>query len=144
MSLAELPVLTPYLKVEEGRPYIAGSRCEACGQVFVGERNTCARCTARGRMEAIRIAETGKLYAWTIVARSFPGVAVPFVDAVVDMDDGAHLKGTLINVEADPDKLPFDMLVKIVYREATPANTPGKPHLAYFFVPADTVQGDAL
>jgi uncharacterized OB-fold protein len=77
-----------------------------------------------------------KLYAFTIVHRSFPGVTTPFVDAVVDLDDGAHLKGTLLDVEPDPEKIPFDLPVRIVYREATPINAKGKPYLTYYFVPA--------
>lgn len=140
MSQAEsqeaVPPLVPYLKVEGGKPYIAGSRCGACGQVFVGERQVCAKCSARGAMKPVHIAETGKLYAFTIVERSFPGVQVPFVDVVVDLDDGAHLKGTLLDVEPDPDKIAFDLPVKIVYREAVPINTKGKPVLTYYFVPA--------
>ena len=140
MSEAEAPEapppLVPYLKVENGKPFISGARCEACGHVFVGEREVCAKCTARGRMKPVHIAETGKLYAFTIVERSFPGVQVPFVDAVVDMDDGSHLKGTLLDVAPDPEKLAFDLPVKLVYREAVPINTKGKPYLTYYFVPA--------
>ncbi|MCC7274501.1 MAG: OB-fold domain-containing protein [Alphaproteobacteria bacterium] len=140
MSEAEtqeaVPPLVPYLEPNAGKPYIAGSRCEACGHVFVGERQVCAKCTARGKMKPVHIAETGKLYAFTIVERSFPGVQVPFVDVVVDMDDGAHLKGTLLDVEPNPEKIPFDLPVKLVYREAVPINTKGKPYLTYYFVPA--------
>ena len=133
---AEIAPLVPHLKPNGVKPYIAGSRCGACGEVFVGERQICAKCSARGKMEAVHIAETGKLYAYTIVTRSFPGVQVPFVDAVVDLDDGSHLKGTLLDVEPDPEKLPFDMKVKIVYREAVPINAKGQPYLTYYFVPA--------
>lgn len=133
---ADAPPLVPHLKTEGGKPYIAGSRCGACGQVFVGDRQVCARCTARGQMKPVHIAETGKLYAFTVVHRSFPGVATPFIDAVVDLDDGAHLKGTLLEVDPDPAKIPFDLPVRIAYREAVPANAGGKPYLTYYFVPA--------
>ncbi len=134
--IQEAPPIVPFLKIENGKPYLSGSRCDACGQVFVGTREVCSNCTARGQMKPVHIAETGKLYAFTVVHRSFPGVVTPFVDAVVDLDDGAHLNGTLLEVEPDPDRLPFDMPVKIVYREAVPINTKGKPYLTYYFVPA--------
>jgi uncharacterized OB-fold protein len=87
-------------------------------------------------MSPTRLSETGKLYDFTIVYRSFPGVDTPFVDAIVDLDDGAHLKGTLLDIDPNPDSIQFDMPVKIVYREVEPVNAKGTPYLSYFFVPA--------
>lgn len=131
------PAIMPFLKRDEnGKPYLAGSRCEACGQIFVGERSVCIKCTTRGHMVPLHLAETGKLYDFTVIYRSFPGVDVPFVDAIVDLDDGAHIKGTLIDVEPDPEKIEFDMPVRLVYQEAVPVNGGGTPYLAYFFVSA--------
>ena len=128
--------LVPYLKTDGSDAYLVGSQCQACGHVFVGEREVCARCTARGKMEAVRLSETGTLYDFTIVHRSFPGVDTPFVDAIVDLDDGAHLKGTLRDVEPDPERIQFDMPVKIIFREVNPLNAGGTSYLSYFFVPA--------
>lgn len=128
--------ILPYVKAGDGKPYLAGSRCGACGQVFVGERSTCARCTARDRMEAIHLSGNGKLYDFTIVHRSFPGVKTPFVDVIVDLDDGAHVKGTLVGVEADPDKIAFDMPVRVEFREAVPVGA-DRPYLTYVFVPIE-------
>ncbi|HEX2892332.1 Zn-ribbon domain-containing OB-fold protein [Vineibacter terrae] len=131
-----VPPIVPFLHRDGAKPYLGGSRCEACGHVFVGERSVCAKCAARDKMKAVRLAETGKLYVYTVVKRSFPGVAVPFVDAIVDLDDGSHLKGTLEGVEPDPDHIKFNMRVKVAYREAQPVNSGGKPYLTYYFVPA--------
>lgn len=131
----ETPAIVPYLKQEGGKPYLSGSKCRACGHVFVGERKVCAQCAARDQMESVHLAETGKLYVHTVVYRSFPGVETPFVDAIVDLDDGAHLKGTLIGVEPDPARIPFGLPVKVVYRQAAPVNKPGVPYLTYAFEP---------
>ncbi|MGE0621246.1 MAG: Zn-ribbon domain-containing OB-fold protein [Pseudomonadales bacterium] len=128
--------LVSFLEVGEDGPYLIGSRCEACGHLFVGRREVCAKCTARDRMSSVRLAETGRLYAFTVVHRSFPGVQTPFVDAIVDLDDGAHLKGTLLEVGSDPARIPFDLPVRIVFREAVPSGSDGTPYLTYFFVPA--------
>lgn len=138
--MSDAPPLVSYLKTEGGKPYLAGSRCGACGQVYVGERDTCARCLARGQMQPFHLAETGKLYAFTVVHRSFPGVVTPFIDAVVDLDDGTHVKGTLLDVDPDPATIPFDLPVRVVYRETAPVNADGKPYLAYFFIPAEGAQ----
>jgi uncharacterized OB-fold protein len=130
------PPLVPLIKrAETGEPYLAGSKCQSCGHVFVGERQVCAKCSARGDMLPVHLAETGKLYVCTVVHRSFPGVATPFIDAIVDLDDGSHLKGTLLHAAPDPATLPFGLKVKIIYYEALPLNG-GQPHLTYAFVPA--------
>lgn len=131
------PPIAPYLKRDDdGSPFLQGARCEACGQLFVGDRRVCAKCTARNRMTPVRLAETGKLYAFTVVHRSFPGVETPFIDAIVDLDDGSHIKGVLKGVAPDPTSIPFDLPVKVAYGEADPVNAPGKPHLTYYFTPA--------
>ena len=92
-------------------------------------------------MEPVRLSEIGKVYVYTIVHRSFPGVETPFIDVIVDLDDGAHLKGTLVGVKPDPDNIPFGLAVKVSYREADPVNKPGKPHLTYVFEPVQAQKG---
>jgi uncharacterized OB-fold protein len=131
----EIPAIVPHLKREAGKPFLSGSRCRACGHLFVGDRTTCAKCAARDQMESVKLAGTGKVYVYTVVHRSFPGVETPFVDAIVDLDDGAHLKGTLTGVAPDPEKIPFGLPVRVVFREATPVNKPGKTYLTYAFEP---------
>jgi len=130
------PPIVPFLKRDGDRPYLEGSRCQICGHTFVGERTVCARCTGRDSMTRVRLAETGKVYVSTVVYRSFPGVDTPFVDVIVDLDDGAHLKGTLVGVEPDPKSLQPDLPVKVIYREAHPPNRPTETYLTYYFAPA--------
>ena len=128
--------ILPFVKAGDAAPYLAGSRCGACGEVFVGARATCAKCTARDQMAPVHLAQTGKLYDFTVVYRSFLGVKVPFIDAIVDLDDGAHLKGTLMGVDPDPATIQFGMPVKVEFREAVPAGA-DRPYLTYVFVPAE-------
>ena len=74
------------------------------------------------------------------VRRSFQPMSeinvTPFVDVIVDLDDGAHLKGTLLGVEPDVEKIAYDLPVRVVYREVTPVNKPGETYLTYAFEPA--------
>ena len=49
-------------------------------------------------MTTVKLPETGKLYSYSIVHRSFPGIEVPYVSAIVDLDDGTAIKGNLINL----------------------------------------------
>jgi uncharacterized protein len=135
-TAAPLPAVD-YLKIpEDGAPYLAGCRCEACGAVFVGAREVCARCAARGRMAPIRLADTGTLYTYAIVHRSFPGTDVPFISAIVDLDGGGTVKGNLMDVDPDPANIEFGMPVQVVYRDALGRkDKDGRSYLSYFFVP---------
>lgn len=126
-----------FLKIpDSGAPYLEGSKCGKCGEVFLGEREVCAACGTRGAMKTMKLADHGKLYNFTIVHRNFPGVPVPFISAIVDVDGGGTLKGNLEGVAPVPDALKFDMPVKIVIKDAGRKDKDGNAYLAYFFQPA--------
>jgi uncharacterized OB-fold protein len=127
---------TPYLMVaEDGHAWLQGSRCNSCGQTFLGIRDNCAHCTARGSMSLVELGSSGKLYNYTVVHRSYPGIKVPFISAIVDLDGGGTIKGNLI--DADIDRLFFDMPVKVVFRGAEIANPAGAGFISHFFIPAE-------
>jgi uncharacterized OB-fold protein len=134
-----LPVV-PFLKIPtDGQaPYLAGVKCASCGEVYVGgeTRRACAKCGGRGQFESVRLADRGKLYNFTIVHRNFPGVPVPFISAIVDLDGGGTLKGNLLDVNPVPEAIKFDMPVKVVIRDAGRKDKAGNSYLSYFFVPA--------
>ena len=100
-----LPVVD-YLKLPEGEdPYLEGHKCNNCGSIFLGERNVCSKCFARDTIEPIKLNNKGKLYSYSIVFRSFPGIEVPYISAIVDLDGGGTVKGNLIDCEPDPEKI---------------------------------------
>ncbi len=50
-----LPVV-PFLKIpERGDPYLEGHKCKDCGAVFLGERSVCSSCSARDRIEPVKL-----------------------------------------------------------------------------------------
>jgi uncharacterized OB-fold protein len=126
-----------FLKIpDEGDPYLEGYRCGACRAVILGPRPACPKCSARGQMQPTRLANTGTLYAYSIVHRSFPGIEVPYVSAIVDLEGGGTVKGNLINVEPDPAKIPFGLPVEVVYKDALGRkDREGNAYLSYFFQP---------
>lgn len=121
---------------DDGEPHLEGSECGACGAVFLGSRTVCSKCAARDQMKPRKLANTGKLYSYSIVHRSFPGVEVPYVSAIVDLDGGGSVKGNLINVEPDPAKLPFDLPVEVVFGDALGRkDKDGNSYVSHFFQP---------
>jgi len=136
-SAKPLPVVS-FLKIpEDGEPYLEGYKCGACGEIFLGERKVCAACGARGQMSAVRLADKGTLYNFTVVHRNFPGVPVPFISAIVDLEGGGTLKGNLVDMVPSPEAIKFDMPVNVVFRDAGRKDKDGNSYLAYFFTPAN-------
>ncbi len=137
MSDQPLPAVD-YLKIPDaGDPYLEGHRCGACEATFLGSRMVCSKCGARDQMAAVKLAEKGTLYAYSIVHRSFPGIEVPYISAIVDLEDGTAIKGNLINCEPDPEKIQFGMPVEVVYADALGRkDRDGNSYLSYFFQPA--------
>lgn len=130
--------VAPYTAVNDlGEPYLVGSRCGACGQVHLGKFENCPKCATRGEMNEVTLSDHGTLYNYTIVHRSLPGVTIPFISAVVDLDGGGTVRGNLLEVEPDPSNIDFGMPVKIVFRSAADAVEGGAGYIAHFFVPAD-------
>ena len=128
---------TSYTRIDEaGTPYLLGSRCGECAAVFLGVRENCGRCCARRRMQPLRLAARGRLYSYTIVYRSYPGIRVPFISAIVDLEDGGTIKGNLVDVAPSPEKLAYGMPVKVVFRGAQCAlGEEAAGYVAHFFVP---------
>jgi uncharacterized OB-fold protein len=114
--------IVPYLKIpESGDPYLEAQKCRQCGAFFLGERETCSSCGTSGQLEAVVLSNRGELYVYSIVHRSFPGVQVPFVSAVVDLEGGGTVKGNLI--------------VEVIYQIAPTKDREGNEYLTYYFQP---------
>jgi uncharacterized OB-fold protein len=132
-----LPVVD-WLKLPEGgEPYLEGHKCGKCSSIFLGERKVCSKCGTRDQIKAVKLANRGKLYVYSIVHRSFPGVEVPYISAIVDLDGGGTVKGNLIGVDPDPEKIRFGMPVQLVYKDALGRkDREGHSYVSYFFQPA--------
>lgn len=137
---APLP-LAPFIKFDErGSPYLEGFQCSACREVLLQNRRGCPRCGALGSLRAQRLAQRGRLFAYTIVYRSFPGIATPFISAIVELDGGGFLKGNLIGVEPSPQAVPFDLPVRVEFHALEQPGHAGKKLLSYAFVPAQPAE----
>ena len=134
-SSGPVPVV-PYLKIPDGGdPYLEGQQCDSCRKIFLGERETCSNCGESGRFQAKALDTNGNLYVYSIVHRSFPGVEVPFVSAIVDLEGGGTVKGNLINIEPDPEKVKLGMPVEVIYKIAPRKDAEGNEYLTYYFQP---------
>ena len=106
---AQVP-LVDYL-VLDGDPHLVANECTACGARFFDRRNACASCFGTS-FTKVPIGTEGELRSVTIVAFAAPGVQVPFVAGVVDVD-GTSVRGNIINTEPDPEHVKLGMKVRL-------------------------------
>jgi len=136
--LSDQPLsIVPYLKVpESGDPFLEAQKCKGCGAISLKQRMACASCGARDQIEAHRLANTGKLHAYSIIYRAFPGIEVPFVSAIADLDGGGTIKTNLIGVDADPEAIELGMKVDVVYEIAPRKDGEGNEYMTFYLKPA--------
>ena len=93
-------------------------RCNACGNAYFFPRPFCPLCssndvawfTATGR---------GKLYSYVINHRPAYGFQdyVPYVIAVVQLDEGPRMMTNIIGVDPTPENLPIDLPVEVTWEQ---------------------------
>jgi uncharacterized OB-fold protein len=113
--------------------WIEGLRCTECDAVLAEVTMACRGCGSRKPLVAFRAAQTGTLYSWAVIHRSYPGIAVPFISAIVDLDGGPTLKGTLRGVDAAA--LQVGLPVRLVFDDAGGArDARDVPYVGFHFV----------
>ena len=106
---AQIP-LVDYLVLGD-QPHLTAHECTSCGARYFDRRNACANCSGT-EFTAVDIATDGEVKAFTIVTFAAPGVKVPFVSSIVDLD-GTSARGNIINVDPDPEHISLGMKVKL-------------------------------
>lgn len=100
--------------VLDGDPHLVVNECAGCGARYFDRRNACANAECSGtEFTRVQLATTGEVRAFTIVSYAAPGIPVPFVAALVDCA-GTSVRGNLINVEPDPERVSLGMRVRLV------------------------------
>ncbi|MSQ42341.1 MAG: Zn-ribbon domain-containing OB-fold protein [Dehalococcoidia bacterium] len=99
-------------------------RCRDCSRHYFYPRPFCPHCYSRN-VEWTTVSGKGKLHTFVINYRPARGFEsdVPYVIAIVELDEGARMMTNLINVQPDPQHVTADMPVEIVYDDVTPEVT---------------------
>lgn len=136
--LAEPIAAVPYVVIDrDGDHHLVGSRCAQCGATLLGRRVACAACGANDGIAHIRLADTGRVRTCTVVNRSYPGVPVPFIAAVIDIDGGGVIRGTLRGaIPADPVG-EVGRPVRIAIEDSGQRDACGRAFYAQVFHPAE-------
>ncbi len=102
--------LVDYLELGD-EPHLVANECTSCGARFFDRRNACASCFGTD-FTRVRLGTEGELKSFTIVSFAAPGVPVPFVAGLVDID-GTTVRGNVINTEPDPEHVSLGMKVRL-------------------------------
>jgi uncharacterized OB-fold protein len=125
--------LVDYLVLGE-EPHLVANECTACGARYFDRRNACAHCFATTFATA-DVATEGEVRAFTIVSFAAPGVAVPFVAAVIDCD-GTSVRANLVDVAPDDDHVHLGMAVRLV-TQPIGIDEAGTEAVGFGFAPID-------
>jgi uncharacterized OB-fold protein len=124
----------PYVVIEaSGDHYLVGSRCGRCGATLLGERMSCAACGMGDSISRIRLADTGRIRTCSVVSRSYPGVPVPFVAAVVQIDGGGVVRGTLSGAIPENPGTEIGRTVRICIEDSGQRDPAGRPLYSHIF-----------
>ncbi len=126
------PFPLPDTDWEPTRPFWAGAarhnlvipRCDGCGRLRWYPQAECRYCGA-GPMQWVPVSGRATLFSWVVVIHPFlPQFAakVPFVSALVALDEDRSVRLATEIVDATPDQLAFEMPLEVTFR---PISFPG-------------------
>ncbi len=96
-------------------------RCTGCGKWIFYPRGLCPHCFSDD-LAWEPVAGTGVVHAFTIVHRH-PSPAfnaeIPYVVALIELDEGARLLSNLVEVAPDPAEVRVGLPVEVVYDDVT-------------------------
>jgi len=110
------PIL-PFLELGP-QPHLRGAKC-TCGAVYLDvKRVACSKCGEQNKFSPIKLSNKGKVYVYSVVHQSFPGIKTPYITAIIDLPEGVSVKANLLEVDPEqaqkePKKI-FDMPVDMV------------------------------
>lgn len=92
---------------------LRGLRCSTCDTVAYPPQPVCTTCGHDGDMEAVPLAQTGRLFTFT-VEHLYPNAERRLAMGVVDLDGGGRFYGPI--ADAAPEELEVGMRLRLVYR----------------------------
>jgi uncharacterized OB-fold protein len=146
MALKRADFPLPDLTDERTAEYFAGAargelvlpRCGDCHRLVWYPEEECPSCGGR-TFTWTRVSGRGRVFTWAVVRRAFlPAFEemVPFVTALVALDEDPRVRIVSYVVDCDPDALAADLPVEAVFRPLRFPTVPDRSVTVPMFVPA--------
>ena len=92
--------IVPWLKLAP-KPHLEGIKC-ACGAIYLDpKRVACSKCGESDKFKPQTLSDKGKVYVFSVVHQSFPGIKTPYVTAIVDLPEGVSVRANLTGVDPE-------------------------------------------
>lgn len=110
-----------------------GVRCETCKTPYFPKRSICPKCRRRGKLTEIQFSGKGTVFSFTEVTAPPDGFEdqVPYILAVIELDEGARLTGQI--VDAHKDDVKIGSRVEQVFRVIQRDDPEGLVHYGFKF-----------
>ena len=126
-------------------PFFAGAargelvitHCDACNEFVWYPQPRCPHC--EGELTWKPVSGRGTLFSWATVQRAFLpafGDRVPFVTALVALEEDPAVRVVTYLVEAEPETLTADEPVRVTFRPLAFSTVPGKSVVVPMFTRA--------
>ncbi len=129
----QIPIVD-YLAIDDGPPHLVAWESVDSGALYFDRRNADAK-GGGTEFRRKKLGTTGKVRSFTIVTRGVPGIPVPYVSALVDLDGGGTVKANLSNIPPDPEHVKLGLAVKMTTFVAG-TDDDGTEAIAFAFEPA--------
>ena len=93
-------------------------RCRACGKAYFFPRPFCPNCSSRD-VEWFTASGRGKLHTYVINQRPAMGFQdyVPYVIAIVELDEGPRMMSNIVGIDPSPENLPIDLALEVTWEQ---------------------------
>ena len=126
-----------FWREQDNRYNLIGAKCGKCGRVYFPPPKMCKDChrLSIGKMERHQIKGRGKVVSYTVVHEGPHDLKmqIPYIMAIIEMDDGPRLTAQLVDCE--PGDVKIDMVVEAVFRKINEEGKSGVIHYGYKFRP---------
>ncbi|MGC8816734.1 MAG: Zn-ribbon domain-containing OB-fold protein [Candidatus Hadarchaeum sp.] len=112
---------------------LIGTKCGNCNKVFFPPRFICPQCRRMGKLEPYKLSRRGRIISYGVVHVAQEGFEdqVPYVLAIVELEDGPRL--TTQVVDCDPNEVKIGDEVEMVFRRIGSDNEDGVIYYGFKF-----------
>jgi len=95
---------------------LVGARCGNCNKILFPPRYICPFCRRMGKLEPYKLKRQGKVISYTVIHVPAEGFEdqVPYVLAIIELEDGPRLTAQVTDCNSDEIKIGDE--VEIVFR----------------------------
>lgn len=112
---------------------LLGVKCTTCSTTYFPKRPICPNCRRKGKLEEMKFSGKGKIFSFTEITAAPVGFEdqVPYVLAIIELEEGARLTGQVVDVSGEDVKI--GAKVEQVFRVIQKDDPEGLVHYGFKF-----------